>query len=1017
MKAERWKQIDSILQAALDRAPAERSAFLEQACVGDPSLRPEVEALIDSHEKAGSFIEAPVFEAAAELVVDSATESLIGQSLGPYKISAELGAGGMGVVYLAFDTRLGRRVALKLLPAHFTRDQQRLRRFHQEARAASALNHPNIVTIFEIGRAGDRPFIATEYIEGETLRRRLSTAKIGVLEALDVALQVAGALGAAHDAGIIHRDIKPENVMVRPDGYIKVLDFGLAKLTEALDSGGTQAPTIAQINTEAGVVMGTVVYMSPEQARGEKVDARTDLFSLGAVLYEMIAGRQPFEGKSSGDVIASILHKEPAPLARFSREAPEALEWIVAKALIKDCGERYQTAKDMIVDLRRLKQRLEFEAEHERSTTSAPSETVVLQTAGGPVTATKDEPATQTGNVGMVRTTSSAEYLISEIKRHKLTITASLAILAILIAAGIYWALTLNTQSKTTPRFETMKMTRLTSTGKASEAAISPDGKYVAYVMNEAAGQSIWIRHVATSSNVQIAPTAEASYGDVTFSPDGNYVYYATQGSREPANSLYQVPVLGGAPKKITERVHGGIAFSPDGKQIVFARWKPGRGEGPRSEKLLIVMNVDGTGERTLTSRWTPEVIYDSAWSPDGRVIAFTVFDLSDNNFSIVGVRAADGTEKPIVSKKWFNVGRIAWLADGSGLLVPGSDKPSGLPQIWHLAYPTGEWRRITNDLNGYGDVSLSADSKTLITVQSDQVSNIWIAHAGDDARAKQVTSGAGRYGAGDFAKSANGAGFIDRGGGVCWTPDGRIAYHSLASGRLDLWIMNADGTGRRQLTSDSGSNIHPSPSPDGRYIVFESDRGGKDDVWRMDLDGNNAKQLTQSGSWSSSCSGDGKWVIFQGESSGNHVVMKLPIEGGAPIQVSSEKDVAERPSASPDGNLIACNFVPPGSDWQMRIAALSIESGKPAHVFDILSINPFREIRWTGDGRYLTYIDTHEGVSNLWGQPLDGGKPVRLTSFTSDLIFSWDWSRDGKQLAVARGSVTSDVVLISDFR
>lgn len=1016
MTPERYQKIDKVFQAAVEREPKDRAAFLDQACAGDPAMRSEVEALIDSHENAGSFIESPVFEAAAGLVVDSGTDSLVGSAVGPYKIIAELGAGGMGVVYLAFDSRLGRRIALKLLPSHFAKDEQRLRRFHQEARAASALNHPNIVTIFEIGRAGARPFIATEYIEGETLRQKLSTSAMSIGTALDVALQVASALSAAHDAGIAHRDIKPENVMVRPDGYIKVLDFGLAKLTESPDS--VETPTIARINTESGVVIGTASYMSPEQARGEKVDARTDLFSLGAVLYEMIAGRLAFEGKSSGDVIASILHKEPPPLARYSRESPEALEWIVAKALTKDKSERYQTAKDMTVDLRRLKQRLEFEAEKERSTSAALTNTGVVTTAGSQgIAATKDEATAQTGTVGMTRTTSSAEYLISEIKRHKRAAAVSLLIFLVLVASGIYWAQTFNTQSKSAPPFQTMKITRLTTTGTAVEAVISPDAKYVCYIVNEAAGQSIWVRHVATSSNVQIAPAADAQYGQVTFSPDGNYVYYFKQQKGISADYLYQVPVLGGVPKKITERVHGGITFSPDGKQIAFARWKPRFGEEPRSEKLLIVMNADGTGERKLTSRLMPEIIFDAAWSPDGRVIAFTAQDFSDGSFSVVEASPVDGSEKPIKSQKWFNVGRIAWLPDGSGLLVPGSDKPSGRPQIWHLAYPSGEARRITNDLNGYTNVSLSADSKSLVTVQSDQLSNIWVAPSGDATRAKQITSGVGKYGAGVFMKTPAGVGTVDNGGGVCWAPDGRIVYHSLASGMLDMWIMNADGTGQRQLTSNAGSNVNPCVSPDSRYVVFESDRAGKGAVWRMDLDGNNAKQLSPNGGWFSSCSADGKWVIFQKSSSGNHLVWKVPIEGGIPVQLSSEKDVAERPYISPDGKLVACNFIPPGSDWQLRIAALSFEDGKPARLFDILTISAWRELRWTADSRAVTYIDTRGGVSNIWGQPIDGGKPIQLTDFKSDLIFSWDWSRDGKQLAVARGSVTSDVVLISDFR
>lgn len=1004
MKAERWKQIDGIFQAALDRAGAERAAFLDQACAADPSLRDEVEALISSHEKAGSFIEAPVFQAAAELVADDEAGSLIGKELGSYKIVAVLGVGGMGEVYLAQDRRLGRRVALKLLPAFYTRDPDRLRRFEMEARSASALNHPNILTIFDVGDIDGVHFIATEYVEGETLRSAMRRARISLAEVLDACAQASSALAAAHAAGIVHRDIKPENIMLRPDRYVKVLDFGLAKLTESQTPASETALTVMKLQTDPGTIVGTACYMSPEQARAQPVDGRTDIFSLGVVLYEMVTGHLPFQGETTSDVIASILKTEPESLERYLDDVPGELQRIVSKALRKDREERYQSVRDLMVDLRSLKQGLEIEAKLRPLAGSVGDTRGATDEAGGVEIRTTGAPALDTAGSLGTKTTSSTEIILSEIKRHKAGAAIALLTLILLIAAVGYGLYRLVGQDKHSAPFQTMKVTRLTTTGRVADAAISPDGKYVAFVQEDPEGQSIWMRHVATSSNVQIGPTADAQYREVIFSPDGNYVYYARQENGMPANYLYQVPVLGGPPRKITERVHGGITFSPDGKQIAFARWRPARGEGPRSEKLLMVMNADGTGERKLTSRWTPENIWDSAWSPDGRVIAFTVQNLQDNSYTIVEALPADGTEKPIRSQKWFNVGRIAWLPDGSGLLVPGSDKPSSPSQIWHLAYPSGETRRITNDLNGYDNVSLTADSKALVTVQSDQSSNIWVAPGGDAARAKQITSGGGQAGAGDS------------GGGVCWTPDGKIVYDSLAGGRLDLWIMNGEGTGQRQLTSEAGSNIYPCVSPDGRYIVFDSDRAGRTDVWRIDLDGNNPTQLNTDGGWFPICSVDGKWVVYQVQSGGNHLLWKVPTEGGVPVQLGNDNDVVQRPSISPDGKLIACNFIPPGSDWQMRIAALSFEDGKPVHVFDIMTINPFRELRWTGDGRYVTYAETHRGVSNLWGQPLAGGPPVQLTNFKSDLIFSWDWSRDGK-VACARGTQTSDVVLISDFR
>ncbi|HVS83971.1 MAG TPA: protein kinase [Pyrinomonadaceae bacterium] len=363
MESERWRQIKSLLQSALERQPGERSAFLAAACADDEPLRKDVESLILSHEQAGGFIESPAFEVMAESLGDQ-TDSLAGQSFGPYQIIARIGIGGMGEVYLAEDSRLGRKVALKMLPTFFTKDNDRVRRFQQEARAASALNHPNILTIYEIGQIAARHFIATEFIEGETLRRRMSRTEMRINEALEVSIQVASALSAAHQAAIAHRDIKPGNIMLRPDALVKVLDFGLAKLTEP-KSGESEAATL--VNTKQGIVMGTAHYMSPEQTRGQRVDARTDIWSLGVVLYEMTTGRMPFEGPTASDVISLILQKEPLSPARHAPEVPPELERIITKALRKDREERYQTVKDMLLDLKSLKQRLEFEAELERS--------------------------------------------------------------------------------------------------------------------------------------------------------------------------------------------------------------------------------------------------------------------------------------------------------------------------------------------------------------------------------------------------------------------------------------------------------------------------------------------------------------------------------------------------------------------------------------------------------------------------------------------------------------------------
>src|SRR5262245_2723582 len=371
MESERWRQIESLYYTALERDATERAAFLAEACADDEELRREVESLLAVHEQAEGFLAAPALEVAAQVIAEDRGQTMSGQKVNHYQVLSLLGAGGMGEVYLAEDTRLGRKVALKLLPQNFTQDRERVHRFQQEARAASALNHPNILTIYEIGEFEGGHFIATEFIDGQTLRTLMNT-RIKLRAALDVATQVASALSAAHEAGIVHRDIKPENVMARRDGYIKVLDFGLAKLTERFSPGQTtvadsDASTEGLVHTDPGKLMGTARYMSPEQIRGREVNGRSDVFSLGVVLYEMVTGRAPFDGATPGEVMAAIWNQEPSPLRRYTRDAPAELERIVSKALQKDCEERYQVIKDLLLDLKSLKLELEVEAKLKRA--------------------------------------------------------------------------------------------------------------------------------------------------------------------------------------------------------------------------------------------------------------------------------------------------------------------------------------------------------------------------------------------------------------------------------------------------------------------------------------------------------------------------------------------------------------------------------------------------------------------------------------------------------------------------
>ncbi|MDQ6653892.1 MAG: serine/threonine-protein kinase [Acidobacteriota bacterium] len=1000
MTPEHWQQVKALLEAALQREPGERAAFISKACRGDESLRREVESLIISHGKAGSFIEEPAFKINAEMLADEQTESLAGRSFGPYEILSRLGAGGMGDVYLAQDGRLGRKVALKLLPSHFTRDRDRLRRFQQEARSASALNHPNILTIYEVGEADDRPFIATEFIDGQTLREYTARALINLEEALDVAAQVASALAAAHKAGIIHRDIKPDNIMIRDDGFVKVLDFGLVKLTEkpAADSEGATL-----VNTDAGVVMGTAHYMSPEQARGLEVDARTDIWSLGVVLYEMVTGHTPFEGGTPSDVLSLILQREPAPLARYSPEVPTELERIIRKALHKDREERYQTVKDLLIDLKNLRRELELKAELERSASPNRSSEALTSSSAQAVAGIARKPAVQTGQIEAARPTSSAEYLVSEIKHHKraFLLVAGTVVLALVgLGAFVIFTSMLPGEPATPSAVpQGMKLARVTSTGRASQAAVSPDGKYVVHVASESGQQSLRVRQINTTSDVQIVPPADVQYTWLTFARGGDFIYFVASEKSSATNILYQIPVLGGAPQKLVADVGSAITLSPDSQQLAFIRNFPSQGE-----QALIIVKADGNNERRLASRKLPNFFRSLSWSPDGKTIACAAGSFVPTyNSYVVEVAIDTGKEKSISSQAWLFMGQVAWLADGRGLILDASEQGSASfdsNQIWYLSYPGGVARRLTTDLNNYTSVSLTADSTRLVAVQSETVSNIWVAPSGDVSRATQITRGVGQR---------------DGWSGLAWTTDGKIIYTSKASGNDDLWRMDPDGSNQRQLTTNAHTNSQPAVSQDGRYFLFTSDRAGTPNIWRIDTDAGNPKQLTSgSGENLAQSSPDGRWVLYTLLGTGKPTLWQVSINGGAPQQVTEKFTSA--PVISPDGKLIACFYREDQPNSVNKIALLPVEGGEPIKVFDA-STSIGGPIRWTPDGRALTYILTSGGISNIWSQAISGGSAKQLTNFKTDQIFWFDWSRDGKQLAVSRGTVTSDVVLMSNFR
>ncbi|MGH9901656.1 MAG: DPP IV N-terminal domain-containing protein, partial [Pyrinomonadaceae bacterium] len=659
--------------------------------------------------------------------------------------------------------------------------------------------------------------------------------------------------------------------------------------------------------------------------------------------------------------------------------APDELERIVTKALAKDREERYQTVKDMLIDLRRLKRRVDIESELGRpvslqwnsgdATLAIGRERVLTPNADRPT----DGAPTRTGILAATRRTLSGEYVTGKIRRHKTGATIALAVLIAAlggVALGLYQSLTGPRRgADTVASFQTMRMARLTTHGKASDAAVSPDGKYVAYVLDEAGRQSVWVKMVASAtSNVQVVPPAEANYWGLRFSRDGNYLYYVTAGKEVPVPTLYQMPVLGGPSRRIISNVNSGVALSPDGARLAFVRSDfPSEGE-----TALMIANADGGGERVLAGRKAPDFFPfwgGPAWSPDGKKIACAAGSFAGGyHIRIVAVSVEDGKEEPVTSEKWQEMGRLGWTGDGGGLVVAAADRIFSSLQLWHVSYPSGAARKITNDLNNYRDVSLTADGSALAIVQSTQVSNVWVTPPGADgatveaARAAQITSG-----------GSNNDGL----NGIAWTPDGRVVYGSNASGNRDIWMVESDGSDQRQLTTNAGTNLSVTVSPDGRYVVFTSDRAGSPHIWRMNIDGGDPVRLTGgAGEEHANCSPDGRWVAYTSIASGKQTLWKVPIDGGEAVQLTNRD--AERPVFSPDGKFIACRYhEEPNAPW--RIAVIPAEGGEPVRTFDFPpTFNRFGGAQWTSDGRALLYVDTRGGVSNIWKQPADGGSPVQ---------------------------------------
>jgi serine/threonine protein kinase len=873
-----------------------------------------------------------------------APDTRAGRQFGAYRIIRQLGAGGMGHVYLALDTRLGRHVALKFLPPDLISDQVSLLRLVQEAKAASALNHPNILTIYDVGELDGEPFIVSEFVDGVTLRTALERDAVTAELAVEITRQVASALSAAHAAGVIHRDLKPTNVMLRPDGYVKVIDFGLAKRLV-----NPESPAEQQELTRPGTTLGTAEYMSPEQARGEEVNYRTDIWSLGVILYEMIAGRRPFDGPTVSHVLVAI---QDNPVSPFPVEDPAlaALYDVVLRALEKNPNNRYESAGEMLQALEALR--------------------------------------------GVPQSSSRIRLAERRVGRRPRKFVFIGILLCLLAAAGAFawW------RSHQAQWLHIEPFRQLTFNGRTRLAVLSPDGKYLAYTVGQPDGQqALYLKQIDSPADELKIPPRKINYHGLTFSPD-NQTLYVVEKDEALVGRLYALPLLGARPTNpIIFDIDGPVSFSPAGDQFVYVRHKQIKGtSGNSTLSLLMLANHDGQNIRPLLSTSDVLIFRQPAWSPDGKRIAVFVFRERPHSSgeAFLDLVKLDGSESRRLMPDWQAIGQPRWTADSKSLIVGVRtySQPNLRDQLHQLAIYSGADHLLTNDLAAYKEASLSAESRQATAIKTDSKAVVWISRPNDFAHGDTVPADAERYPS------------------MAWSDAVHLVVDSRRNGFPNLALLDTQTQSFDTLTNEKfvEQGVAAIPRPGGKSLVFASNRSGEFHIWRFDADSNRLRQLTFGENYDEhpSASPDGRWIVYTSWSQSVTHLRKVPVDGGPSVQIGSYN--AEDPQVSPDGKSIACYIRDPTTGkWTAAIVPFD-GSGEPRPLPGVST-----PLSWSPDGASIvTALTDPHGVSNVWRVPLRGGDPVQLTQFEDQSILALAVSPSGDRVACLRAISGADVAL-----